>query len=67
MNEEKDFVEIEIPIDEELYKQVAAVCAEYGTTPEEVAVRFLYWCVENPEEAKTWLQFAMEEQAALEK
>lgn len=51
-----------IAIDTELKEQVEQIIQPMGTSLEQLIIRFLIWCVSEPEQAIDYLQKAKEEQ-----
>ncbi len=43
--QQDNLVEITFTVDEDLYKEASKICAELGTTLEEVTVAFLKFCI----------------------
>lgn len=43
--QQDNLVEITFTVDEDLYEEASKVCAELGTTLEEVTVAFLKFCI----------------------
>lgn len=57
---EHEMVTLNIEIEQEFYVKLKAVTDSLGTTIEFVTVRFLQWCVEEPEAAAKYLLDAAE-------
>ncbi len=53
--------EVVCSLEDALYQQVSGLCESLGTTPETLCAKFLRWLVEQPDEARAWLQAAQEE------
>lgn len=51
-----------ITIDTELKEQVEQIIQPMGTSLEQLIIRFLVWCVSEPEQAIDYLQKAHEDQ-----
>lgn len=51
-----------IAIDTELKEQVEQIIQPMGTSLEQLIIRFLIWCVSEPEQVIDYLQKAKEEQ-----
>ena len=51
-----------ITIDTELKEQVAQIIQPMGISLEQLIIRFLVWCVSEPEQAIDYLQNAHEDQ-----
>lgn len=51
-----------ITIDTELKEQVEQIIQPMGTSFEQLIIRFLVWCVSEPEQAIDYLQKAKEDQ-----
>ena len=60
---ENDTELITITIDADLKSKVEEIIRPMGITLEQLIVRFLHWCVDEPEEAIAYLKKAQEEQA----
>ncbi len=52
--------EVVCSLEDAHYRQVAELCESLGTTPETLCSQFLQWIVEQPDEARAWLQAAKE-------
>lgn len=60
---EDDTELITITIDADLKSKVEEIIRPMGITLEQLIVRFLHWCVDEPEEAIAYLKKAQEEQS----
>ena len=63
----KDFATVSILLDADVKEQLDSFCDEHGTTPGQILTTALEWMVHHPEEAKSYLENLMEEDASCEK
>lgn len=60
--QERQMVDVEFEVDDQLYAEFCATCDTLGLVPEEVMRQGLIWMVEYPDEAVAWLRQEMAEE-----
>lgn len=55
--------DVEITVDEKLYREFSRLCAEQGTTSESCLARMFAWVVANPAAAMAYIREAAAEQS----
>lgn len=63
--QERQMVDVELELDDQVYAAFCATCMELGLTPEEVVRQGLAWMAEHPDEAVAWLRREMAEEGMI--